>query len=63
MEESGIWEKLLIGLFTLLLLVFLVPRAGTALKMNRRGSAQEWLNVVVIFALVAVFVIALMRLS
>lgn len=50
------WLKILSALFIVAMLIFLWPRAGQMIRESRKGSANEWLWVGVIFLGVAAFV-------
>ena len=53
------WEAVLLGVLLLLLLLWFGPGVRQAVKNTRRGSAQEWLGVLVPVGLVALFVVLL----
>lgn len=53
------WEAVLLGVLVLLLLLWFGPGVRHAVKNTRRGSAQEWLGVLVPVGLVALFVMLL----
>lgn len=63
MEEGpGIWAQLLAGLLGLLMLLFLAPRVKHAIQTSRKGSTGEWLHVIAILGVVALFVLLLIKL-
>jgi hypothetical protein len=50
------WAILLLAMF-----FFILPRARYMLQNSRKGSRQEWLNVIFILGLVLLFVLLLMK--
>jgi hypothetical protein len=57
------WEAVLLGVMVLLLLLWFGPGVREAVKRTRRGTAQEWLSVLVPMAVVALFVILLIAMA
>lgn len=56
------WEAVLLGVLVLVLLLWFGPGAREAVKNTRRGTAQEWMSVLVPVGLVALFVALLVAL-
>lgn len=57
------WEAVLIGVGVLLLLLWLGPGVKQTLQNTRRGSAQEWMGVLIPIGVVALFVVLLIALA
>lgn len=62
-EGPGLFAQILAGVLGLLMLVYLAPRAKQAIQTSRKGSAREWLHVIAIFGVVALFVLLLINLA
>ena len=62
MEAMSLWEKLLLGVMVVLVLLWVRPGLKTMFKERRAASRQEWMSVLLPIALVAGFVILLMML-
>jgi len=62
MESMALWEKLLLGVMVLLVLLWVRPGLKTAFRERRSASRQEWLSVLIPVALVAGFVVLLIML-
>ncbi|HHJ15177.1 MAG TPA: hypothetical protein ENJ80_00600 [Gammaproteobacteria bacterium] len=58
----GLWEKLLLGVLVLLVLLWFRPGIKAAFKERRDASRDEWMSVLIPIALVAGFVALLMML-
>ncbi len=54
------WIQILSALFLGAMLVFLFPRMKHAVKESPKGSAQDWMGVIVPLLLVVGFVLLLM---
>jgi general stress protein CsbA len=54
------WVQILSALFLGAMLVFLFPRMKHAVKESPKGSAQDWMGVIVPLLLVVGFVLLLM---
>ena len=63
MEAMGLWEKLLLGVLVVLVLLWFRPGLKAAFKERREASRDEWMSVLIPIALVAGFVILLIALS
>ena len=55
----SLWEQSLVGLFALLLIFWIGPRAKQALTHSRKAEAGEWSGVLFPIGLVILFVIFL----
>ncbi|MFQ5644881.1 MAG: hypothetical protein ACE5FQ_14460 [Thiogranum sp.] len=62
MESMALWEKLLLGIMVVLVLLWIRPGLKTAFSERRKASRAEWMSVLVPVALVAAFVVLLMML-
>jgi di/tricarboxylate transporter len=56
METASLWEKLLLGVMVVLLLLWFRPGIETAFRERRSASQAEWLSALIPIALVAAFV-------
>mgnify|MGYP001824009797 FL=1 len=63
MEAMGLWEKILLGVLVLLVLLWFRPRINQAFSERRDASREEWRSVLIPIALVAGFVVLLMMLT
>ena len=63
MEAMGLWEKLLLGVMVLLVLLWFGPGVRTAFRERRDASREEWMGALVPIALVAGFVVLLIMLT
>ena len=63
MEAMGLWEKLLLGVMVLLVLLWFRPGIKAAFKERRDASRDEWMGVLIPVALVAGFVVLLIMLT
>ena len=63
METMGLWEKILLGVLVLLVLLWFRPGIKQAFSERRDASREEWMSVLIPIALVAGFVVLLMMLS
>jgi len=59
----GLWEKLLLGVMVLLVLLWFGPGVRTAFRERRDASREEWMGALVPIALVAGFVVLLIMLT
>ncbi len=59
----ALWEKLLLGVMVLLLLLWFRPGIKAAFKERRDASRDEWMGVLIPIALVAGFVVLLIMLT
>lgn len=59
MEPISLWEKLLLGVLVVLVLLWFRPGLKSAFRDRRKATTQEWMGVLIPIALVAVFVIFL----
>ena len=62
MESMALWEKLLLGVLVVLVLLWFRPGLKTVFSERRDASREEWMSVLVPIALVAGFVILLIML-
>ena len=62
MEAMGLWEKILLGVLVLLVLLRFRPGIKQAFSERRDASREEWMSVLIPIALVAGFVVLLMML-
>jgi di/tricarboxylate transporter len=63
METMGLWEKLLLGVLVVLVLLWFRPGLKAAFKQRRSASQAEWLSALIPIALVAAFVALLIMLT
>ncbi|MGD2074595.1 MAG: hypothetical protein PVI91_05250 [Gammaproteobacteria bacterium] len=63
MEPMALWEKILLGVLVLLVLLWFRPGIKTMFQQRRKASQQEWLSVLIPIALVAAFVALLIVLT
>ena len=63
MEAMGLWEKILLGVLVLLVLLWFRPGIKQAFSERRDASREEWMSVLIPIALVAGFVVLLMMLT
>jgi hypothetical protein len=59
METMALWEKLLLGVLVLLVLLWFRPGLKAAFRERRQASRAEWLSALIPIALVAAFVVLL----
>ena len=55
------WLKIVSALFLVAMLIFLFPRMRDAMKNSPKGSNKEWLNYIMIIAVVGLFVAFLIQ--
>jgi len=63
METMNLWEKLLLGILVVVVLLWFRPGLKAAFRDRRKASQAEWMSAVVPIALVAAFVILLIVFS
>ncbi len=63
METMGLWEKLLLGVLVLLVLLWFRPGLKKMFNERREASREEWMSALIPIALVAGFVILLIMLT
>jgi di/tricarboxylate transporter len=63
MEAMGLWEKILLGVLVLLVLLWFRPGLKKMFSERREASREEWMSVLIPIALVAGFVVLLLVLS
>ena len=63
METMGLWEKILLGVLVLLVLLWFRPGIKQAFSERRDASREDWMSVLIPIALVAGFVVLLMMLT
>lgn len=63
METMALWEKLLIGVLVVLVLLWFRPGLKASFRERRQASQSEWLSVLIPIALVAAFVVLLIMLT
>lgn len=56
MEITPLWEKVLVGVLVLLVLLWFRPGMKAAFKERRDASREEWMSALIPIALVAAFV-------
>ncbi|MCO6411564.1 MAG: hypothetical protein J5I92_02355 [Thiogranum sp.] len=56
METTPLWEKILVGILVLLVLLWFRPGMKAVFKERRDASREEWMSVLIPIALVAAFV-------
>jgi len=59
MEQMAVWEKILLGVGVVLVLLWFRPGLKAAFQQRREASSAEWISVLIPIALVAAFVILL----
>lgn len=63
METMALWEKLLLGVLVVLVLLWFRPGLKAAFRERRQASQAEWMSVLIPIALVAAFVVLLIMLT
>jgi di/tricarboxylate transporter len=63
MEPLSLWEKLLLGVLVVLVLLWFRPGLKAAFSERRKASRDEWMSVLIPIALVAAFVALLIILT
>ena len=63
MEPMSLWEKLLLGVLVVLVLLWFRPGIKAAFRERRHASQAEWLSALIPIALVAAFVALLIVLT
>ena len=63
MESSPLWEKLLLGVLVVIVLLWFTPGIKRSFKERRNASQAEWMGALVPIAAVVGFVILLIMLS
>jgi len=63
METMALWEKLLLGVLVLVVLLWFRPGIKAAFRERRQASQAEWLSALIPIALVAGFVVLLIMLT
>jgi di/tricarboxylate transporter len=63
MEPMALWEKILLGVLVVLVLLWFRPGIKAMFQERRKASQQEWLGVLIPLALVAAFVVLLIVLT
>lgn len=63
MDDMGLWEKILLGVLVVLVLLWFRPGMKQAFTERREASREEWMSVLIPIALVAGFVILLIVLT
>ena len=63
MESTGVWEKLLLGVLVVLVILWFRPGIKAAFRERRHASQAQWLSALIPIALVAAFVALLIILS
>ncbi len=62
-EAIPVWMQVLMGGLALLALFYFGPKAGEALKNSPKGTAKDWLGVLLPIGGVVLFVIMLIALA
>ena len=63
MDATPLWEKILLGVLVLLVLLWFRPGIKAMFRERREASRDEWMSVLIPIALVAAFVALLMVLT
>ncbi len=63
MESMALWEKLLLGVLVVVVLLWFRPGLKAAFKERRAASQAEWISALIPIALVAAFVVLLIVFS
>ena len=63
MEATPLWEKILLGVLVLLVLLWFRPGLKAIFRERRDASRDEWMSVLIPIALVAAFVALLIVLT
>ncbi len=63
MVSMALWEKLLIGVLVVVVLLWFRPGLKAAFRERRQATQAEWLSALIPIALVAAFVVVLILLS
>jgi RsiW-degrading membrane proteinase PrsW (M82 family) len=63
MESMALWEKILLGILVVLVLLWFSPGIKVMFKERREASRDEWMSVLIPIALVAAFVALLIVLT
>ena len=59
MDPLATWEKILLGLFALVLIIWLGPGLKTAFKRSEEQEEKDWKGVIIPLVLVLLFVLLL----
>lgn len=59
MDPMSLWEKLLLGILVVVVLLWFRPGLKAAFRDRRKASQAEWMSVLIPVALVAGFVVLL----
>ena len=59
MAEMGGWQLLLLGVLMVLVLLWAVPGARSAIERSRASGERDWAGFLLPLALVALFVMAM----
>lgn len=62
MADMALWEKLLIGVVVVLVLLWMAPGLKASLRSGRKGTGQDWKGVLLPLGLIVGFVILLVLL-
>jgi di/tricarboxylate transporter len=63
MEPLSLWEKILLGVLVVVVLLWFSPGIKAAFAERRKASSEEWMSVLIPIGLVAAFVALLIVLS
>lgn len=63
METPALWEKLLIGVLVVLVLLWLRPGIKASFRERRNATREDWMGVLIPLALVVLFVFMLIALT
>jgi len=61
--ELEIWEKILLGVLALLVILWFRPGIKAALEQSRRAEQKDWRGVVIPIIVVVLFVIFLVSIT
>ena len=59
MESISLWEKLILGVLVVLILLWFTPGIKRSFEERKKASQSEWLDALLPIALVAGFVVLL----
>ena len=63
MDSMALWEKILLGILVVLVLLWFTPGIKHSFRDRKEASREEWMSVLIPIALVAAFVTLLIVLT
>jgi len=57
--ELAIWEEILLGVFVVVLLLWMGPGMKNSLEKSRKATSSDWKNLLIPVGLVVLFVLLL----